>query len=277
MKKNNQILLYDDACPLCVAYTKGFVRAGLLEPENRKAFSVTDKIFLNKINIERGINEIPLIDPDNNKVYYGIDALLEILGRKIPFIKTVGNFKPIKWFLLKLYKFISYNRKVIVAAKPIQNGFDCSPDFNVRYRLLFLSVFFIFNTLMLFPMHQFVISKSMFSNSSLIELQMAHLILVTINIAVAFTLSKKERIEYLGQVNMLALMVILLSIPLMLVNKFFGFTFTRGNDFYFGFLTFFIIKEYIRRMKYAAIINRHPEIVLANVICLAAFLVYLLL
>ena len=275
MKKKNYVLLYDDTCPLCKAYTKGFVKAGLLEADSRKAFSSTDKYWLEKINIKEAVNQIPLIDTANDRVYYGIDALLEILSQQIPFIRKAGNFPPVKWLLLRLYKFISYNRKVIVASQPVTGRFDCSPDFNLKYRILFLLVFFIFNTFMLFPLYQHVITKSMFANSSLLQLQSAHGVLVIINIALAFSLPGKEKLEYLGQVNMLALLVILLTIPLMLLNKYSTAGTAGVNDFLLGTITCFILREYYRRMRYAGIASHHSWIIYVNAGCLTGFLLYL--
>ncbi|MEP6677583.1 MAG: DCC1-like thiol-disulfide oxidoreductase family protein [Ferruginibacter sp.] len=274
MKTNNYTLLYDDACPLCVAYTKGFVKAGLLQADNRKAFSQQDPSLLQKINISKAVNEIPLIDNSTGTIYYGIDALLEILDQKIPLVKTIGNFSPFKWFLLKLYKFISYNRKVIVAKTSAAGSFDCSPAFNIPYRILFLAVFLIFNTAMLFPIHRFVIQKSMFANSSIVQLQMAHTLLVAVNVMISFRLSKKEAVEYLGQVNMLALTAILLNIPLILLNKYAAFPLTAINNFFLGMITVFIVKEYVRRMRYAGIMNK-PWLIYANGLGITAFLVYL--
>src|SRR4051812_47370264 len=115
MKTDPKILLYDDYCPLCTWYSGLFVKFGLLKKENRIPFSNAATQVLTRIDIERGKNEIPLFDTASQKTLYGIDALLEILGQKVPVIKTVGNFPGINWFLKKLYKFISYNRKVIVA------------------------------------------------------------------------------------------------------------------------------------------------------------------
>ncbi len=220
MKQNNYVLIYDDACPLCAAYTNGFVKAGLLNAENRKSFSNCDKNLFTNIDINKSVDEIPLIDQATNKVYYGIDALLEILNQKLPFIKAIGNIRPVKWFLQSLYKFISYNRKVIVATQAPENGFDCSPAFNIRYRLLFLCVFLLFNTVLLFPMHHYVIENSLFRGTTIFQLQLAHGLFVSVNIVVGLSLGTRRGLEYLGQVNMLALLVILLNIPLILLNQY---------------------------------------------------------
>ena len=111
----NKILVYDDNCPLCTWYSGLFVKYGFLESGGRKAFSTLDDKLLSLIDFNKSRNEIPLLDTSSNRVLYGIDALLEILDQKIPCIKTTGNVAPIKWFLKKFYKLISYNRKVIVA------------------------------------------------------------------------------------------------------------------------------------------------------------------
>src|SRR5436853_6007117 len=148
MKNKNQVLLYDDYCPLCSWYSGMFVKYRLLEPANRIAFSKAGIDVLTAIDIEKAKDEIPLFNKQERTTLYGIDSLLEILSWKMPLIKRIGNIRSIKWLLKKLYKFISYNRKVIVAKKCSQGVFDCSPFFSFQYRILFLFVFLIFNTIM---------------------------------------------------------------------------------------------------------------------------------
>src|SRR4029078_2418358 len=114
MRNENQILLYDDYCPLCTWYSGLFVKYGFLKDENRLPFSKADEQILATIDIEKGKNEIPLFNASNKKTLYGIESLLEILGWKCSLIKTTGNLGPVKWFLKKLYKLVSFNRKVVV-------------------------------------------------------------------------------------------------------------------------------------------------------------------
>jgi predicted DCC family thiol-disulfide oxidoreductase YuxK len=273
MKTNAKILLYDDYCPLCTWYSGLFVKYNLLNAENRVPFSKADVEILSSIDIEKAKDEIPLFDVQTQTTVYGIDALLEILSQKNAAIKSIGNFKPVKWFLKKLYKFISYNRKVIVAKKCSRGNFDCSPGFNVFYRVLFMVLFFFFNSIMLFPLHANLFHQFSFYHLSFNQLQQAHLTFVTINCIIASSLKQKQGIEYLGQVNMLALITILLLIPAMITSNL-----LTGIEWiivsYFIFLTTFIIKEYLRRMKYANIFLRHKSIIAINLFCLAAFLVY---
>jgi predicted DCC family thiol-disulfide oxidoreductase YuxK len=273
MKTHGKILLYDDYCPLCTWYSGLFVKYGLLKNENRIAFSKADLSVLTAIDIEKGKDEIPLYDPCTRQTLYGIDALLEILGLKIPFIKTVGNSRPVKWLLKKIYKLISYNRKVIVAKKCGPGTFDCSPGYNSFYRIAFLAVFLLFNSLMLIPLHDRVFSKLSFYHLNSRQLETGHLVFVVINCAMAGLLNKRMAVEYLGQVNMIALISILLLSALMLLNSVLSVSewIILLN---LGGITLFIVKEYFRRMKYAGIITSHKNFVWINIACLLIFLGY---
>src|SRR5690606_7533287 len=117
------------------------------------------------------------------------DAILEVLEPKLPFVKTIGNLPPIKWIMKKVYKMISLNRRVIVAPEVKEGGFDCAPEFNVRYRFAFMLLFLLFNTIMLFPIHNYALGNS-FIHTSSINLQIAHFAIVIMNITIAFTLRK---------------------------------------------------------------------------------------
>ncbi|HEY0678714.1 MAG TPA: DCC1-like thiol-disulfide oxidoreductase family protein [Chitinophagaceae bacterium] len=270
----NKILIYDDACPFCAWYTSLFVRCKLLPPQGRVEFSGISNSLLSIIDVERSKNEIPFIEVESGKVWYGIDALLNILGQKFPFVQKTGNFPPVKWFLKHLYKFISYNRKVIIAKHCGNGKFNCAPDLNISYRLMFMIVFFIFNTLMLIPIHQHVLGNVSFYELSLDELQKAHLLFAAVNCALALFLQPLKAIEYLGQVNMLAVITVLLMTPLIFFN-----TFLLTNELfslaYLGAVTFIVMKEYFRRMRYAGIFSSGLLIAGLNLSCMFLFLVYL--
>ena len=136
MKTNNhQALLYDDNCPLCAAYTKAFVKTGMLSNENRIAFSAIN-IQDFTIDANRARHEIPLVNTKTGEIKYGVDALAEILNQKFPFVKAALSVSPVRYFFKKLYSFISYNRKIIVASKPAAGYcFDCSPDYSFKHRI----------------------------------------------------------------------------------------------------------------------------------------------
>ena len=269
----NKILVYDDNCPLCTWYSGLFVKYGFLNAEGRKPFSTLDDILLSKIDFDKSRNEIPLLDTSTNKVIYGIDALLEILDQKIPFIKATGNFAPLKWLLKKIYKLISFNRKVIVAKKCGPGSIDCSPDNNYFYRFIFMVVCLVFNTLMLYPFQDHLFNKLSYYHLGLYELQAAHVVFVVINCMLAFSFSKAKGYEYLGQVNMLALSVILLLIPLMIILFFFESEWLATTCLMLT--ATFIFKEYLRRMEYAAVLSNNRWIVSINLLSLTGFILFL--
>lgn len=274
MNTTNKVLIYDNDCPLCSAYTHAFVRTGMLNKEGRKHFNNVDQEVFKMVDAARCNNEIPLIDVKTRQVWYGIDALLELLNEKIPFIKKVGNTRLLKWFLVRLYRFISYNRKVIVAIGQ-KDGYDSNPDFNIPYRLLFMFTFLIFNTCMLHPLYYNLFNQTFISNSSFSQFQCAHFAFVTINITIALLLGRKNGMEYVGQVNLLALITILLMTPLLLATNITGWQNRDITHLYLGLVSVLVLKEYARRMKYASVIQQFPIVVIINVACVGAFLIYL--
>ncbi len=79
-------------------------------------------------------NEIPLIDLKTGEVKYGVDALTDILQQKFPLIKSIMKIKWLNWFFRKLYKLVSYNRKIIVASVTVTRALDCAPDYSFFWR-----------------------------------------------------------------------------------------------------------------------------------------------
>ena len=136
--------------------------------------------------------------------------------------------------------------------------------------------FMLFNSLMLKPLYHSVFSQSFIAGSSLAQLQYAHFIFVAVNISAAFFLNRKNAFEYLGQVNMLALICILLLVPLLIINRVNGSLSADVNNFYLGMVAMFIITDYRRRMKYAGVIQKFPVLVALNISCLFAFIIYLI-
>src|SRR6185369_3296957 len=109
----NNILIYDCDCPMCNIYSGAFVKTGMLDRHGRMPYNdISDQVKA-LIDLNRSRNEIALVDISNNKVIYGLDSLLIILGNNFPFIKIIFRFKPLYWFMKKVYSFISFNRKVI--------------------------------------------------------------------------------------------------------------------------------------------------------------------
>lgn len=132
-----QLLLYDDQCPLCSWYSGLFIRKGFLAPEGRLPFCQWNNTPSVKVDLLRARNKIALVNPENGTVVYGIDSLLEIIGNRFPLVRTIGHFPVVHGLLELLYAFISYNRKVI-AAPGEQIACGCVPDRSLFWRGLYI-------------------------------------------------------------------------------------------------------------------------------------------
>jgi hypothetical protein len=136
----HKIIIYDDVCPLCKAYTEGFVQLGWLMPEHRLGFSNAPKHILDGIDINRARHEIPLYDTETKQTLYGKEALFFIFGEAFPMLKPLFKFSFFRAIIFGLYQIITYNRRIIAGSKTPQTGFDCAPDFNGFYRWLYIGL-----------------------------------------------------------------------------------------------------------------------------------------
>jgi predicted DCC family thiol-disulfide oxidoreductase YuxK len=138
----HKVILYDDVCPLCKAYTSGFVSLGWLLPEHRIGFSEAPPALLGRIDLDRARHEIPLYDTESGETLYGKDALFYILGEALPLLKSLFRSVVFRAVVFGLYQLITYNRRIIAGSQKPEQGFDCAPDFNVFYRLLYIGLMF---------------------------------------------------------------------------------------------------------------------------------------
>lgn len=136
----NKVIVYDDVCPMCKAYTAGFVRFGLLK--NRSGFGETPPEVLQKLDLNRARHEIPLHDLRTGETLYGLDALFVILGTRWPFFQPLFRFLPFRAALYQLYQIITFNRRIIAGSRAPSSGFDCAPDVNRFYRWLYIGLAF---------------------------------------------------------------------------------------------------------------------------------------
>lgn len=134
----NKVIVYDDNCPLCQAYTAGFVRAGWLK--QRTGFAGASTEMLAQIDLDRARHEIPLLDTQTGEVTYGLRALFLILGERMPVFKPLFRSRWFRPMLYPLYQIITYNRRVIAGSGSPKTGFDCAPDVNLFYRWLYISL-----------------------------------------------------------------------------------------------------------------------------------------
>ncbi len=135
---SDYVIIYDDACPMCQAYTSGFVAAGILPQNGRENFSGASPEILENLDLNRARHEIPLYNRKTGETIYGYKALFTLLGEWQPLFKPLFNFKPFGWFIYGLYQIITYNRRIIAGSIAPMTGFDCAPDFHAGYRFLYI-------------------------------------------------------------------------------------------------------------------------------------------
>lgn len=136
----NKVIVYDDVCPMCSLYTKAFVRTGMLQAENRIGFSQLEHDdLIGALDPVRARHEIPLLDRDGGPTLYGVDALVYILRQRLPFVAWGMSIPAVAACVRRLYAVISYNRRVIIPSSGFATGVDCTPDFHLGYRSLFIA------------------------------------------------------------------------------------------------------------------------------------------
>lgn len=131
------MIIYDDSCPMCRAYTGAFTQLGWLS--ERIPFSSVPKDLLEKIDVDRGRHEIPLYDTQNGQVIYGLDALFLIIGSRFPYLRPILKNRAFYFFWKQIYWIITYNRRIIAGSQAPLTGWDCAPDRHLGYRWLYIA------------------------------------------------------------------------------------------------------------------------------------------
>jgi hypothetical protein len=212
----NQTLLYDEDCPLCRVYTKGFITAGMLDENGKKPYCQLSNDEQTFVDIKRASNEIALVDTKNKTVIYGIDSLLKVIGHSFPWMEKIGTLQPIYFLLQKLYKFISFNRKVIIPSKiNPEIKLQCIPDFNIKYRWVYIAFATIITTFTLFYFSEIIPTLPKTNISRELLLAVGQMLFQTLFL---FKKDKKTILNYLGNLMTVSLMGSIILIPLLILN-----------------------------------------------------------
>lgn len=242
----NHALLYDEECLMCNLYTAGFIKANMLDNQGRKPFVNITTEEENYIDIQRAKNEIALFDTQSKRVYYGIESLLKVIGTSFPWMEKIGNWKPINYFLKKLYKFISYNRKVIVPNKTnVGDQINCIPDFNKKYLLFYIAFATLFTALVLFQYAELTVflPKATFVREVLLATGQIGFQALFIR-----KIDNQKQLNYIGNLITVSIIGSLLLLPIVFLNSYF-----ELNDYFilgwFGLTVNFMIYEHYRRIS----------------------------
>lgn len=242
----NQTLLYDEDCPLCQAYTTGFIKAGMLDENGKKPFSNLTNEEQNFIDFKRATNEIALVDNKNKTVIYGIDSLLKVIGNSFPWMEKAGNIPPIKYLLKKLYSFISYNRKVIIPNKRAnEKVLQCVPSFSYKYRIIYLVIATIITAITLYNFSQLIpdLPKGNFSRELIVAIGQ-----VLFQSVFLLKLDKQTIMNYAGNIMTISLMGSLILTPILILNQFINCSETLLLG-WFGVTVLIMFMEHFRRIK----------------------------
>ncbi len=134
----NHTIIYDAECPLCNAYTQGFIKYKMLDINGRTAFQQFDFDNNTEIDKTKAANKIVLFNSETNEITYGLPSLIKIIGFNYPNLAKLANISVIHFVLSLLYSFISYNRKMIAPSK-ITNENSGNPSINLPHRIAFIA------------------------------------------------------------------------------------------------------------------------------------------
>lgn len=235
----NHTLIYDNECPMCNIYSKGFTKSGMLDENGREAFTELSLKNKNLIDFKRAKNEIALVDHNKQEVIYGLDSLLLIIGNSFPLLEKIARIRPLYWFFKKLYSFVSYNRKQALPSKKDDTDQSCVPDFNLKYRLTYIAFVAIFSTYIL---SLFTAKLGLNSNQNFLRefvICLGQIVWQTLFLKAYL----KEKIwDYLGNMMTISMIGTLLLIPALFINLN-----TTFNFIYFGIAVSIMFLEHLRR------------------------------
>lgn len=201
--KQAKAIIYDDNCPMCRWYTRAFVETNLLDKEGRISFSGLEHTHLaEQMDLQRSKHEIPLVDLEGGATIYGVDSLIYLLSPRFPFLKKIMELKPLNYFFRKLYKLVSYNRGIMAPSPKKARVYDCTPDFNLTYRLTFIGLAGGIGFLLL----------SLFFHAGLMNVSWLFVLLLLLLLA-GNAFKGNDYVSYLGHLSVLLLLGGLISLP----------------------------------------------------------------
>lgn len=233
----NHTLIYDNECPMCNLYSKGFIKSGMLDENGREAFTEVSCKNKNLIDFTRAKNEIALVDHNRNAVIYGLDSLLAIIGNSFPLLEKITKIQSLYWFFSKLYSFVSYNRKQIIPSK--NTDYSCTPDFNLRYRLAYIVFVILFSSLIGYACKE---KSGLSSGLDVIWLPVFYIVLILWQLLFLQSYSKENIWDYLGNMMTVSLIGSLLFFPVLIID-----THSFPGFMYFGIVAMIMLLEHVRR------------------------------
>lgn len=220
MLKNRKLLI-DQDCPMCKIYGNCFTKIGLVDGDTVAPYQTISQNHTAHIDMERAKNEIALLDTTTSTTQYGIDAMIEIVAHRSTFLKSILRSTIVYAFLLRLYRFISYNRKVIYpTATTPSSARDCTPDLNKKYRWIYIVVVAMLTGLILNQYVFYLNAILGWEHNWMREFYICFGQVAWQIIAIRF-FNKKKTLEYLGNMSTVSMIGGILLLPVLLFHYFF--------------------------------------------------------
>src|ERR1700744_345379 len=136
----NHLALYDAECPICATASKGFLKKGMTSGNGLAPYQTGIDTVCPYVDKQKAADEIALVDLQTGEVRYGLDSLLKVIGDSYPWIEKTGNFKPLHWLMVRMYRMLCYNRYVIIPPTKKHHEGACLPALKLQYRIPYLLI-----------------------------------------------------------------------------------------------------------------------------------------
>jgi len=186
MLRSNKLLI-DNYCPMCRFYAAGFVKTGCIESETIAPYQTVSADILGDTDLERAKTEIALHDTTTGETRYGLDAMIHIVSHTRPLLNQLLRSWIVYQTLKLVYKFITYNRRVIYPCQEKETDRKCIPARHHGFRILLLGL------------SLFLLSKAAYPIYALIGLFSMHWYLLMTAIAILLFFIGYSRYQKLNQ------------------------------------------------------------------------------
>lgn len=213
-------LLIDKNCPMCVVYGTAFTKLGMVDSDTITPYQLVSEDFTTTIDMHRAQNEIALHDTITGKTIYGLDSMIHIFSQGKSWLNKSLHFPLVYAPLKQFYKFITYNRKVIVGGKrtPV-NERTCEPDVNYFYRTLFILFTAVFTGLVLNNYTYQITNYFGFQTPWYVEYMICFGQVVWQGVMITLW-SRKNSWDYLGNMSAVSTLGGILLLPILLLQQF---------------------------------------------------------
>ena len=243
----NYKLLVDQDCPMCKIYGKAFHKLGLLDKDCITTYQMESANKTIALDYERASDEIAFHDTVSGQTTYGINALILIITQGTGLAFRLLHNKLIYKPLLALYKFISYNRKVIYPTADNDNSIACTPSYNSQFRWSYIILVAIVTGLIVNQFTATLFAHLGWSHRLSTEMIVCFGQVVWQSTAIGI-LRKEKRMDYLGNMSTVSLIGALLMIPFLVIFQYWHPSLPMTLIIFFSVIGVMFL-EHIRRCK----------------------------